>query len=373
MENPVDGMSLPGVDVWGKLGTPQNAQLPHMGGSTISGLMEQPGQGFADLGKLLGGFSQGQKANRALEGQFTQGYDQLQLQAQNARNQNESDALGKLGQTSYLLQGGSHFKPPTLNLNGKTYDSPDLGFGPTPVSDAEKAGAQALQGQLQARLSPGGSYSPTPLDNYAKPGLSEQIGNYGGLATSGLGALENLGVKGIAGALGGGGLTGALKGMAGLGNSTSAGVSGAGSTIGSMMSKALPIAGAITGGIGLLKNRGTASNLMNGISTGASIGSFAGPIGTGVGAGIGALAGYLRGIGGPSGKEKDGRSIEGNFEQSLGGFQGMMNTIGQGYAAHGHTSQEAQADAKAMLDAEKQGGPAVQSIIQSIMSKMGRQ
>lgn len=159
--------------------TPSNA------GSFLNNLLNP--QNMADLSSVLGGFSSGQKANRVQQGQFAQNYDKNMMEAEQLRNQNESDALKKLAQTSYLLNGGSHFTPPTLNLNNKTYTSPNLGYGPSPASAAQMQGAQALQDQLVARLSPGGSYTPQPLSSYATPGTAENIGSYGALGSGLLG------------------------------------------------------------------------------------------------------------------------------------------------------------------------------------------
>lgn len=329
-----DPNQTPSVGDFGIPSTVLGSGLPPSGGGSFIQNLMGGQNGLADISKVLGGFSSGQKANRALEGQFTQNYDRLMMEAQQARNQNESDALNKLGQTSYLLQGGSHFKPPTLSLNGKNYNSPDLGFGPIAPSEAEKSGASALQAQMLGRLSPGGSYTPTPLNNYAKPGLAENLSSYGGAATGMLGAIPGLATKvgGLLGLGGGGAAAAGSAGASAAGTAGAAASGGLGSTLAGLATNpwTLGIAGAIGGGL-LLKKL----------------------------------------MGGPSREEKDGRGIESQFENSYGGFEGMMNAIGQGYLANGHTAQEAQIDAKRMLDAEKQGGPAVQSAIATIMSKMG--
>lgn len=151
----------------------------------------QPGQNLADLSKLFGGFSSGQKANRVTQGNFTQAYDRNMLDAQQARNQNESDAIRKLGITNFLQNGAAPSAPPQISLNGKSY-SPQGAFTPPPTSAAQKQGASTLESQLLARLMPGGSYTPQPLSSYAQPGAAEQIGNYGGLATGAGGALANI-------------------------------------------------------------------------------------------------------------------------------------------------------------------------------------
>lgn len=167
------------------------------GGSVVAKILQalkgngSPTSGLSGLGSALGAFSSGEKANRYMQGSLSQGYDKLMLDAQAARNATETDAMRKLGATSYIQQGGSNFKPPTLAINGRNIQTPNLGYGPRPSSDAEKAGAAALQSQLQARLSPGGTYTPQPLSGYATPGTAEQIGSLGAAGVSGLGSIFN--------------------------------------------------------------------------------------------------------------------------------------------------------------------------------------
>jgi len=141
---------------------------------------------FGDAAKLFDSEANTAATNRNTQGDFTQKYDQLMQQAQTGRNQNESDAMRKLGQTSYIMGGGSKFTPPSLTLNNKTYAPMDLGYGPIAPSDAEKAGAATLQAQLQARLAPGGSYTPQPLTGYAIPGKTEKAAQWGSRALTGL-------------------------------------------------------------------------------------------------------------------------------------------------------------------------------------------
>lgn len=90
-----------------------------------------------------------------------------------------------------------------------------------------------------------------------------------------------------------------------------------------------------------------------------------------IGPAIGALAPILLGslkklFGGPSQEELDGRKVEASFEQSFGGFQKMMDAVGKAYADTGRGAQQAQADVKALMDAEKQGGTATQTMIDKI-------
>jgi hypothetical protein len=285
---------------------------------------------LADISSLLGSFSSGQKANRVVEGNFTQGYDRNMLAAQQDRNANESDALSKLAVTNNILNNpGLGAAPKPLSIGGKSYDMSGFGGAPAaPPSQEQKLGASNLQGQLTQRLAPGGSYTPQPLDSYAKPGTSEQIGNWGAVGSGLLGAIPGLASKLIPGLSG-----------AGAGAGAAAGAGGA----------------AAGGGLG-----GTIAGLMTN------------PWTIGIGAGLAAIPLLKKLFGGPSDTELSGRDVEGQFERGLGGFDPMMGAVGQGYASHGLSSQQAQADVKAMLDAEKQGGPAVQSIIARIMQNMGQ-
>lgn len=306
-------------------------------GSTLQKLLaggSQPGQNSANLASTLGALSSGIKANRVTQGNFTQGYDQLMLNAQTGRNQNESDSLKKLAQTSYLMNGGSKFAPQGLSLNGKSYAPANLGYGPSPASAAQQSGAASLQGQLGARLAPGGSYTPQPLSDYATPGPGENLASGAAAGVGGLGSILNsLGIGGGGGGTGSGGTSGgsgganaigAGLGMAGTVGSLAKGLGGStGSTLGgllgpglgqaggSLMGDLLPGVGAATGIYGMMQNKGLASNLTSGAGTGASIGTMVMPgLGTAVGAGIGALAGGLESLltrNNPSPQELAGR------------------------------------------------------------------
>jgi hypothetical protein len=93
--------------------------------------------------------------------------------------------------------------------------------------------------------------------------------------------------------------------------------------------------------------------------TGAAIGSIIPGIGTAVGAGIGAIVGvFAKLTAGASAAELEGRKVEKAFEDSFGGFDGMMKAVGTAYESTGRTAQQAQIDVKALMDAEVQGGQA---------------
>lgn len=149
---------------------------------------------------------------------------------------------------------------------------------------------------------------------------------------------------------GSGGLSGAIKAI---------GVdvgSRLGNTIGDSINESLAESG--TGwGQGIL---GTFANMLPGI--GGAIGSLIGP-----------LFSSLFSIGGPSQAELQGRQTESQFEQSFGGFQQMMDAVGAAYEATGRSAAQAQADVKALFDAEKNGTAATQAMINQINSAFTEQ
>lgn len=287
---------------------------------------------LADLGSVLGAFSQGKKADRVVEGNFQGDYDRMMLDresemnrmglaSQAGRNSNESDALRKLQQTAYMKGGGSSFVPPTISLGGQERTAPSFpGIAPRGMSPEEIQGASSLQGQVMDRLKPGGSftpsntYQPKPVEEYSKPGVMEQIGSYGGVASGILGSLTDF--FGPGGSDGGLVMNAASK-IPGLGGIAS---KIGGSSIGGMLGKAAPIAGAAMGTAGLVKDQGLGKNVMNGTTAGASIGSMVAPgLGTAVGAGIGAGVGALRSVfgGGPSDQEMAGRQMSQQARQTI--------------------------------------------------------
>lgn len=100
----------------------------------------------------------------------------------------------------------------------------------------------------------------------------------------------------------------------GLGGNLISKIPGLGGEVGSVISKVLPLAGAVTGGIGLMHEAGLGGDIMHGAETGASIGSIVPGLGTlvggGIGAGVGALRHLLSGIDGPSKQELAGRQTQ---------------------------------------------------------------
>lgn len=432
---PTDYSNLPGFGTdpsSGINGVIQGNGIQDDPGGNISRLLQTlKGKGVSDnslskLASTLGAFSSGAKANRVVQGTFTQKYDQLMLDAEKQRNSTESDAMKKLAQTSYIMGGGSKFKPPSLTLNGKSYQTPDLGYGPSPSSAAQISGATSLQGQLGARLMPGGTYTPQPLSDYAKPGAAENAATDAASISSGIGTFFGANAPGGSntelpggsnapgGQSGGNGVVSDIAKGAGMVGSVAslaskfahpaasaatsgaaAGAVGAGSTMSSLLSKAVPVAGAITGAYGLAKNQSVGSDTLAGAGAGASIGSFGGPIGTAVGAGVGALVGALRGAFSVTAKEKGGRDAQAQIAQNLGKLATPQQVVDSKKAGWPDPNQalalivmrdaltkqglppaqaetQAEASMRSIWDAERSGAGAVNQAGNSITSMLGR-
>lgn len=163
----------------------QTAVLNHSApeaGSVMNRLLDSS----QDMGKVLGNFADTQAQNRYTRGNQTQNYDQIMLNAQANKRADETDALKKLAQTSYIMGGGANFHPPSIMLNGQMRSTPDYGFGPKASSPSQVQGATTLNQTILDRLKPGGSYMPKDLESYTQPGPGEKFGNYGQLITSGL-------------------------------------------------------------------------------------------------------------------------------------------------------------------------------------------
>lgn len=112
------------------------------------------------------------------------------------------------------------------------------------------------------------------------------------------------------------------------------------------------------------------SKVLSKIPLGEMLGSFLGPLGALGGSLLGKGIEALFHIGGPSRAELAGREVEAAFEQGFGGFDAMMAKIGEAYATVGLTSQQAQDDVARLLAAEKQGGDAVQRVIDEITAHL---
>lgn len=135
----------------------------------------------------------------------------------------------------------------------------------------------------------------------------------------------------------------------------------------------------IGSGLGKQLGEGLASALQGplqdvlGKTLGSAMGSFLGPLGALGGSLLGKGIDALFHIGGPSKAELAGRDVEAAFERGFGGFDQMMQKVGDAYAATGRSSQQAQADVKAMLDAEKHGAKATEDAISRINNVLDEQ
>lgn len=378
---------------------------------------------YTDLGSVLGAFSSGQKANRVVGGNFIQNFDQmmlgreqnmnnLMLQAQKDRNANESDALHKLRQTAYI-QGRTPDAPTSITEGGKSVQLPQFSFAHKGSTPEEVAGAKTLQDTIMSRFGENGSYQPAQtyqphdVNDYAKPGLAENLSSYGAAGVGGLGflnkldpsLLSKLGLGASTGANGVGNMASFLGGAPGLGadgadiveGAGASGIGQAGSLMGNIMGKAVPLIGAGVGAYNLIKGGTTPSNIMNGATSGAGIGTAIMPgIGTGIGAGIGALVGGLRNIGHPSQQEVQGRQAASQIKSMLGsqatpqeqqeaakaGWQNpgdalALIVVRDALQKSGKPPDAANQYMEALFKAEKQGPQAVQSAMQAIMGAMG--
>jgi hypothetical protein len=373
------------------------------GGNTIDKLIEmirgqRKSNPIADAGSVLGAFSQGEKANRVVGANMQGDFDRLMvdreadmnrlaLDAQEGRNLNETDAMRKLQQTAYMRGGGSNFAPPTISLGGQDRTAPSFaGIAPRGMSGEEMQGATDLQGQVMDRLKPGGSvtmkWEHKPTAPQTKPGMMENIGSYGGAALGVLGSLGEM--------FGPGAGTGTVMNSVG-------GAIGklGGGTVGNMLGKAAPAAGAAMGTYGLFKEDGIGNNLKNGAMAGAGIGSMVAPgIGTAIGAGIGAGAGALKSAfgGGPSEQELAGRQTASMARQTISSGatpQQMQEAKASGWsnpqdalamivirdkvAANGGSPEQANQLMSMLFQAEKGGPQAVEQAIQQIMQAVGGQ
>ena len=108
-----------------------------------------------------------------------------------------------------------------------------------------------------------------------------------------------------------------------------------------------------------------------GKTLGGSLSAMMPGIGALMGPAISKLTSMVMNIGGPSQKEQAGRGLVADFEKSFGGFDKMMASVGEAYRAQGRSAQEAQADVKALMDAEKRGPAAVQQWLDKIKGVTG--
>ena len=315
------------------------------------------GQALGDASALFGAYASDERANRGMRGNFQQDYDRmmlgreaninqvgqgaqsdfdrLMLAALADRRSAESDAMQKIQQGEYLRGGGANFQPTTYTINGRTYTTPRFtGIEPVATTGAEREAGGVLTNQMLERLKapafmptkfePRWDYSPTDPGTYSKPGIGEQIGRWGAIGTGGLSVLDML-TRGGGAMDASGNPTGSV-----INSSLSKVLSKIPGRTGQVLGKVAPWAGAVTGGLGLVRQQGLVNNLLNGATTGASVGTMIMPgIGTGIGAGIGAAAGGLKSLFGKLfGKKKPQAPATGPTEtpQDWLARRGYLNT-----------------------------------------------
>ena len=161
---------------WAPAGSLEGAST---GGSVMGKVIGKDGI-LEPASKALSGYADNERENRQMKGNWVQDYDRVRLAAEQDQRTSESDAWKKALHTSYIQGGG---RPYDASKAGIPYS---YGFGPTAPSPYMQTAANTLQGQLMKRLSGEAKFQPTPLSEYAKPGVGERIGQYGSLATTGL-------------------------------------------------------------------------------------------------------------------------------------------------------------------------------------------
>ncbi|MGE3521169.1 MAG: hypothetical protein AB7J63_19675 [Vicinamibacterales bacterium] len=114
-----------------------------------------------------------------------------------------------------------------------------------------------------------------------------------------------------------------------------------------------------------------AGGALSGGATGAMVGTYVFPgLGTAAGfvggAVIGGAVGLYRGMRGPSSEEREGRDVAGQYIESFGGFDAMLQRIGETYTATGRTLEQARADVESLMAATRLGGDAVSAVISQI-------
>jgi hypothetical protein len=226
---------------------------------------------------------------------------------------------------------------PGLELIRKYNEAVDQLKAKSPVTIAVSLDAQSIEQSIASTGSFGIEAIGQPLANtvreHSSSGFAEAVQAFPKILQDAL--------------TGGGGFSGALQAM--------------GSLVGAKIGESLFNAG------GLLTKAGGRLAQIFGDSFGLALPGIGAALGSLVGPALAKLwDGIKHAFGGPSKEELGGRELEKTFEDSLGGFDKMMNRIGDAYAATGRTREQAQADIKALLDAEKEGPAAVQAWIDKL-------
>lgn len=220
------------------------------------------------------------------------------------------------------------------------------GIGHGPTGDSTPEGKQYLE-QLRAELDATMALDSTTLQfaDITIPNLTSHLSHNAsaadewlGVIEGGLGRLPTLIERGLTG---GGGLIGAMK------------------AFGSDIGGGLFTAG---GPLNSLGNSLTKSAFGLGDTFGNLVGTALPGLGSVIGSTIGPLLQKLMSIGGPSKEEVQGRDVEKQFEQSMGGWQGIQKAL----TDVGVSADQANSMIQKLWASEKQGAGATQQSIAAI-------
>lgn len=130
----------------------------------------------------------------------------------------------------------------------------------------------------------------------------------------------------------------------------------------------------VTKGLASSLSGGLAKMLPDGLSKalGSAISSLLPGVGALVGPLVDKIVSFFKGIGGSSKQELAGRGEVDKFQKQFADTEEMINRVGDAYATIGMTREQAQADIKAMWDAEKLGAEAAEEAIRKVEDALKR-
>jgi hypothetical protein len=231
------------------------------------------------------------------------------------------------------------------------------------------------------------------VNQFLKGMLNAMTGSQGGFASafSGLFGGGGGGLPGLPGGGGGGGL-GNLGGLFGRGGGGGFAIPGGIQTDinGNLLTQGGGLGnfarfggGSLMALAGAMQFMKPGRQIMGGLQAGAGIGTMVAPgIGTLIGAGVGALAGWIKGLGGPSQKELEGRAVTQQFKDladslltdiqriEAGGeaWKKQVILVRDAYLKVGKSEQEALSAVERLWKAEKEGAGATQAALEPIIA-----
>lgn len=142
------------------------------GGSWWSELLNK--NSIADLGRGVGAISETMANNRGTELDAMMAADNMAMLANRNRRDDEDHLWKNLQAMNYVKSGGKQPSGPRMSASGRAL--PSFGFGPAPISEADKTVATTLEQQLLQRLN-----NPPQLRDYdskMKAGTGESVMNW---------------------------------------------------------------------------------------------------------------------------------------------------------------------------------------------------